>query len=281
MTGTAPRAGVAMTAIGVAVIRARESARPDRLYDDPLATVFVAAARAQFVGTPDGDDRWASMLDLADAFYEGRTVSVRLVDDGVRAAIAGGCAQFVLLGAGLDTRAFRMPLPAHARFFEIDLPELFAFKESVLAQAGARPVCERIVLPADLRGDWGDALRDSGFRPEVPTHWIDEGVLAYLGTDAAWAVADTLTELSAPGTTFEVGRFVVPSAEPKYAALRELVRGGRRSSGTPGLGPDAEAGLTARGWRTSFRSWDELIAPLGRGEATGDLDAGLLLAVKR
>ncbi|WP_245665839.1 hypothetical protein [Nocardia sienata] len=43
-----PTAGVAMTAIGVALIRVRESARPDRLYDDPLAAAFVAAARPAF-----------------------------------------------------------------------------------------------------------------------------------------------------------------------------------------------------------------------------------------
>lgn len=278
--GRAPMAGVAMTAIGVAVVRARESARPDRLYDDPFARLFIDAARAQFAGTPDGEDRWTSMLELADAFYEGRTVTVRLVDDGVAAAAAAGCEQFVLLGAGLDSRAFRMSLTARSRFYEIDLRELFAFKESVLDRARARPVCERVTLSADLRGDWGKVLRDSGFRPDVPTHWIDEGVLAYLGTGAAWAVVDTITALSAPGSTFEVGRFAVPAAQSKYAALGALVGGGRRAGDTGGLGADPRSGLENRGWRTSWRTWDELIAPLGRGEPTGDPDSGIVLAVR-
>ncbi len=279
--GRAPMAGVAMTAIGVAVIRARESARPDRLYDDPFARLFVHVAHAQFAGTPDGEDRWASMLELADVFYEGRTCAVRLVDDSVSAAAAAGCEQFVLLGAGLDTRAFRMPLTSRTRFYEIDLRELFAFKESVLDRAAAVPVCERITLSADLRGDWGETLRDSGFRPDMPTHWIDEGVLGYLATDAAWAVVDTITALSAPGSTFEIGRFAVSAEQPRYAALGALVRGGRPAGGESGLGVDVRPGFERRGWRTSFRSWDELIAPLGRGVPTGESEAGIVLAVRR
>ncbi len=279
--GRAPMVGVAMTAIGVAVIRARESARPDRLYDDPFARLFVDAARAQFAGTPDGEDRWTSMLELADAFYEGRTLAVRLVDDGVSAAAAASCEQFVLLGAGLDTRAFRMPLTPRTRFYEIDLRELFAFKESVLDRAAAHPVCERITLSADLRGDWGKILRDSGFRSDMPTHWIDEGVLGYLASDAAWAVVDTITALSASGSTFEVGQFAVSAAQPRYAALGALVRGGRPAGGAHGLGTQVRAGLEQRGWRTSFRPWDELIAPLGRDAPVGEADAGIVLALRQ
>ncbi|WP_240772280.1 class I SAM-dependent methyltransferase [Nocardia sp. CS682] len=61
----APMAGVAMTAVGVAVIRVRESDRPDRLYDDPLARDFVAAARRGFTETEDGAQRWTQLEALA------------------------------------------------------------------------------------------------------------------------------------------------------------------------------------------------------------------------
>ncbi|WP_280502281.1 SAM-dependent methyltransferase [Nocardia farcinica] len=279
--GRVPTAGVAMTAIGVAVIRARESDRPDRLYDDPYARLFVRAAHAQFAGTPDGEDRWAGMLELADAFYEGRTLTVRIVDDGVTAAAAVGCEQFVLLGAGLDTRAFRMPLTARTRFFEIDLRELFAFKESVLDRAGVTPVCERITLSADLRGDWAEPLRAGGFRPEAPTHWVEEGVLGYLSTEAAWAVVDTITRLSAPGSTLQIGQFAVSARQPKYAALGSLVRAGRPAARASGLGAQARGGLERRGWRTEFRPWEELVVPLGRTAPADETGAGLLFAVRR
>ncbi|MGW4248623.1 SAM-dependent methyltransferase, partial [Nocardia sp. NPDC004722] len=131
-----PVDGVAVTAIGVAVIRARENERADRLYADPLAQAFVTAARAGF-----DEQRWARLEKLADQFYDGRTIGVRLVDERFEAAVAAGCRQIVLLGAGLDTRAYRMNLPADITVFEIDLPELFDFKEPVLAATGATPTC--------------------------------------------------------------------------------------------------------------------------------------------
>jgi len=86
--GNVPVEGVAVTAIGVAVIRARETARTDRLYVDPLAQAFVDAARTAF-----STQRWVELTALADDFYEGRTVGVRFVDDRVREARDTGIRQ--------------------------------------------------------------------------------------------------------------------------------------------------------------------------------------------
>jgi methyltransferase (TIGR00027 family) len=83
----------------------------------------------------------------------GRVVGVRVFDDRVRDAVAAGCEQVVLLGAGLDTRAFRSSLPREVRLFEVDLPEMFAFKEPVLEAQAATPTCERRIVPAELRMD--------------------------------------------------------------------------------------------------------------------------------
>ncbi|MFI5717030.1 class I SAM-dependent methyltransferase [Nocardia sp. NPDC051750] len=105
-----PTAGVAMTALGVALVRVRETARPDRLYADPLAEAFVAAARPGF-----GDDRWSRLETLAGQFYEGRTLAVRAVDDSVQEATGAGCPQIVLLGAGLDMGRSRRALRAARR----------------------------------------------------------------------------------------------------------------------------------------------------------------------
>ncbi|PXX57879.1 methyltransferase (TIGR00027 family) [Nocardia tenerifensis] len=279
---TAPMAGVAMTAIGVAVIRARESARPDRLYDDPLASRFVEAARRFYTATPDGALRWERLEALADKFFEGRTVGVRLVDDRMNEAVEAGCRQIVVLGAGLDTRAFRLALPANLRFFEIDLPELFAFKEPVLAAANPTPRCIRAVIPADLRENWSEQLRARGFREQEPTYWVEEGVLGYLGGETALRVAATLTELSAPGSRFGAGRFRVDRSQEHYAELGRLVGGEHdHPDRVPGsFEQDAEQWLAAHGWRTSFRSWDELVAPLDRPVTNGDPDIGLIEAVR-
>ncbi|WP_328397084.1 SAM-dependent methyltransferase [Nocardia sp. NBC_00416] len=271
-----PTAGVAMTAIGVALIRVRETHRPDRLYEDPLAEAFVAAARAGF-----DDDRWARFEALADQFYEGRSLAVKLVDDHIQEATAAGSRQIVLLGAGLDTRAFRLGLPAGTAFFEVDLPELFAFKEPVLSAQQARPVCARRVVAADLCGDWAQALLDQGFRPDLPTRWVDEGVLGYLSRDDAYKVAATVTDVSAPGSGFGIGRFHTENAEPRYRALRDLVSdGGPGARPVNGLGPDAESWFAGHGWRTTFRAWDDLVAPYGRVGPGSDPGVGEVLAIR-
>ncbi len=273
--------GVAATAVGVALIRERESLRPDRLYVDPLAAAFAAAARTAYPA-----DDWARIEDLVEPFYEGRSVGVRLVDDRVQDWVTAGCRQLVILGAGLDTRAFRLPLPESLRVFEIDLPELFAFKEPVLAAAAARPRCARFVVPADLRDDWGAALRGAGFDPAVSTAWLDEGVLGYLAQPDARAVGTAMTELSAAGSCFAAPHVQVDESQPHYRALKRLAFGAEAGAQAEqrelrGLGPDVDRWLEERGWRTEFRRWEELVAPLGRAVRLGGPDDGIVLATRR
>ncbi|WP_182357713.1 SAM-dependent methyltransferase [Tomitella gaofuii] len=304
-----PVDGIVVTAIGVAVIRAREYARPDRLYSDPLARAFVDAARAGFPR-----ERWERLEALAGRFYDGRTVGVRLVDGTVRDALDHGIRQFVLLGAGLDTRAFRMGLPPDAVVFELDLPETFAFKEPVLERAGAAPACTRHVVPADLRSEWRSALLESGFRPEVRTQWIEEGTLGNPTEDWKRRLVEDLTAMSAAGSRFGVGRFAVDAESPQYREYRNLVGGeegagekGAREKGagkkvvgeaaaaerasTPGPwgGPDAagraedevERWLQDIGWDTVFRSWNAMTAGLGRDVAQVDPGVGTVFATRR
>ena len=279
MTGTSapvPTAGVAMTALGVALVRVRETARPDRLYADPLAGVFLAAARPGFDA-----DRWVRLERLAEQFYEGRTLAVKAVDEHIREVAASDCPQIVLLGAGLDTRAFRLDLPPETTFFEVDLPELFDFKESVLNAHRAHPICARRVVAADLCGDWERVLLARGFRADLPTAWVDEGVLGYVPRAAAYAVAETVTRLSAPGSRFGMGRFQIAAAAPQYRALRELVLEAPGEPPVNGLGPDGESWFAAHGWKTTFHAWDDLVEPYGRpGVMGGDPAVGHVVAVR-
>ncbi|MEV0463330.1 SAM-dependent methyltransferase [Nocardia tengchongensis] len=274
-----PVDGVAMTAIGVAVIRARESERPDRLYDDPQAAAFVSAARAGFE-----PDRWARVQAVADQFYEGRTIGVHLVDERFRSAIAAGLRQIVVLGAGLDTRAYRMALPPDTHVYEIDLPELFAFKEPVLAATAATPTCHRHVVIADLRDDWRKALLSAGFDPSAPTYWVDEGSLGYLNQDWNQRVVLALTELSAPGSRFGAARYVVDPDAPQYRDLRRLVAGDNAPDPAPAPSTrdfDAQAWLEDIGWSTEFHSWNAMTAHLPRPAGTLDPRIGNIAAIRR
>ena len=202
--------GVGLTALLVAQARAAERDRPDRLFDDPLAERFVERAGPSFL---------ASAAELAPVLRlrgNGRyfAIRTRFFDDCLLDAVKSGCRQVVLLGAGLDTRAFRLPLPSDARLFELDLPDVLAWKAEVLAVASAAPACRRVPVPVDLRGDWPGALAAAGFQTAEPTAWLAEGILVYLTEAERDQLVDSLGALSAPGSRLVLEQRGVPTADP-------------------------------------------------------------------
>jgi methyltransferase (TIGR00027 family) len=182
--------GVSRTAVLTAAMRASEAARADRLFDDELAGLFVSAAGGGAV----------SAADLPAGANELVAIRARFFDDQIRAACAAGIRQVILLAAGLDCRAFRLDWPGDVRLFELDLPEMFAFKESVLASAGAVARCARVVVTVDLRGQWAGALTDAGFDLGAATAWAAEGLLPYLQQTESERLLATVAELSVPGS---------------------------------------------------------------------------------
>ena len=155
--GTVTLDGVAGTGLAVAAVRARETARPDRLFADPLAATFAEAGGLD-PDSPPGSRRAAALR----VWVVGRTV---FLDELLAEASQRGCRQVVLLGAGFDTRAFRLSWPPGTRCFEVDTPDVLGPKDEVLATTSAAPACERVVVPCDLRGDWPPALLAAGPGP--------------------------------------------------------------------------------------------------------------------
>ena len=192
---TAVPTGVSMTALWVAQARAEESARSERLFEDSLAEAFIAAAGS--VTPPQLEERFGEIYPYMIDYFAIRT---RFFDEYLLAACAAGRRQIVVLAAGLDTRAFRLAWPAGVRVFELDLPEVFAFKEQVLARQNARPVCQRIVVEADLSKEWSASLIQASFRPEDPTVWLAEGILLYLTEEENDQLLTRISQLSASGS---------------------------------------------------------------------------------
>ncbi|MFE0461274.1 SAM-dependent methyltransferase [Kitasatospora sp. NPDC058965] len=255
--------GVGRTAIGVARVRALESARPDRLFDDPYAAAFVRAD-----GPPDPAPR-PEPTPARIAMARHLIVRTRFFDDYLLAAARGGCTQVVLPAAGLDTRAYRLDWPAGTRVFELDLPEVLAFKERVLAEQGAEPTAGRTALAVDLREEWTGALTAAGFDPARPTVWLAEGLLVYLGSDEVAALLTAVTALSAPGSRLAIthglgtdahrGRAPQPddpSTDPTFAPVIKLWRGG--------LAEDPVSWLGQRGWRAERHDRALLAVEYGR-----------------
>ena len=89
----------------------------------------------------------------------------------VGATAHSGIRQAVIMAAGLDARAYRLPWPPDTVVYEVDLPEVIEFKTATLGKLGAEPRAERRTVGADLRDDWPAALRSAGFDPHAAATW--------------------------------------------------------------------------------------------------------------
>ena len=128
-----PIAHVADTAFWVASYRAAESARPDALFRDPLAARLAAARGRDMADRIDGSRQveWVVVM---------RTC---IIDDFIREAIAAGCDTVLNLGAGLDTRPYRLELPPTLRWIEVDFAPTIDFKNAELRDEKPRCRLER------------------------------------------------------------------------------------------------------------------------------------------
>jgi methyltransferase (TIGR00027 family) len=195
---------VSDTAFLVAHWRALESARPHGLFKDPWAA-RLAGERGKV---------------LAEAFLtramSSWTIAVRtvVIDEYVRAALGRGVDRIVNLGAGLDTRPYRLELPAELEWVEVDYPELIRFKEQHLAADRPRCTLRRVGLDlADLPARRALlASVTSGARRSL---LLTEGLVPYLDLGEAAALADDLRALP------DVDGWVVDYVSPESHRYRQ------------------------------------------------------------
>jgi methyltransferase (TIGR00027 family) len=256
--------GVGATALGAAMMRARESARAGGLFVDPYAAAFVAAAPPIFEDGPDAEDDPA-IAGLEAAFAEVVAVRTRFFDDFVTRAVTSGCRQVVIVGAGLDTRAFRLEWPTDVRLFELDRPDVLRFKERVLAENAASPRCERITVAVDLQqSGWSTSATDLGLEPAKPTAWVAEGLIPYLANDAAGRLLDAVGGLSSPGSHLALDHAggeddVVLRQARSMESMADIA-----SMWQGGLSEGASRWLAHHGWRTETVHGETLSIEYGR-----------------
>jgi methyltransferase (TIGR00027 family) len=172
---------VSDTARWVAVYRARESSRPDAVFRDPFASRLAGERGAQIARRMTFHDRnaWS---------YVSRTW---LFDRFVLDQVHAGADIVINLAAGLDTRPYRLELPANLLWIEIDFARLLAYKSEVLRDARPRCALERIPLDlADVtaRRSVFDRLGAHRRRAVI----LSEGLLIYLTRDAVASLASDL-----------------------------------------------------------------------------------------
>lgn len=78
----------------------------------------------------------------------------------------------VILAAGMDARAYRLPWQPGVNVYEVDQPRVTAIKDERLA--GEQPRCQRVAVGIDLADDWPKALRSQGFSSSAPAVWLVE-----------------------------------------------------------------------------------------------------------
>jgi methyltransferase (TIGR00027 family) len=184
---------VVLTSRWMAAARARESERPDRLFNDPLAAALAG---------PEGF-AWLDRMEPAarlcgPGLYA--VVRTRFFDDFLlHASKSTGARQLVILAAGMDARAFRMEWLPGTRIYELDRPEVLATKDAVIARAGAHPTCERRAIEADLeRPSWSAALLEAGYEVQEPSVWLVEGLFFYMTAAAVRALLGGASALAPP-----------------------------------------------------------------------------------
>jgi methyltransferase (TIGR00027 family) len=231
-------ASVGATAVTVAVCRAAEGRRPQPWFVDPIAEHVERIAET------------APEQKVGPGLVFWLAVRTRFLDELLADATSNGIDQIVLLGAGLDARAFRLDWPAGTRLFEVDRASVIALKDRLVDELRLQPRCDRRTVVADLgEPDWLDALAAQGWQSERSTCWIAEGLFVYLddaGRDAL------LRELASVGN----GRLGATFTSAQRAAQVELF-----SSGVDG---DALALLAQVGWNGVVKALPEVAASYGR-----------------
>ena len=165
-----PIENVSDTARWVAVYRAMETARPDALFRDPFAERLAGERGQQIVGEMKQGRRMAWAMIVRTAVLD------ELILDRVR---NGGVDTVINLAAGLDARAWRLPLPPTLQWFDVDLPAMTAYKAE--AMRGERPVCRYEAIAADLTSETAriELLRRLGGVARTALV-VTEGLLIYL-----------------------------------------------------------------------------------------------------
>lgn len=194
---------VSNTALGAATCRLIEQYQPEktRLFHDPLVKDLVGAPIRAMMRLKSMRNLAIQQMDaLTPGIYGVQISRTRFIDDAVREALSQGIEQVVILGAGLDTRPYRLDGMERARVFEVDLPSVQEIKKKRLQKHFGR-LPERVTfLPIDFDTQSLETIfAGTTFDPAGPAIFVWEGVTQYLSEEAARRTL-AFVGASAPGS---------------------------------------------------------------------------------
>ena len=271
---------VGATATMVAAARAIATRADNPVITDQFAEPLVRAVGVDFftrwvtgdlLAADVDDDESSWKLSHMPAAMAART---RFFDSFFGDAARAGIRQAVILASGLDSRAYRLDWPGDMTVFEIDQPEVIAFKTTTLEGLGATPKADRRTVAIDLRQDWPTALVEAGLDTARPTAWIAEGLLGYLPPEAQDLLMDNITALSAPGSRLGVEAIPVRPERDREQAREMMRRSTARwrehgfeldweQLGFEGERKDVATYLEGLGWQSVGTPMSQLLAEAG------------------
>jgi methyltransferase (TIGR00027 family) len=160
-----------------------------RIFSDPLAVAILGVDQDDIV-------RHARQTPSSRRMRLFINIRTRFAEDSLASAYAHGVRQLVVLGAGLDTYAYRKELPDGLRVFEVDHPATQAFKRERLAAAHIDLPSALSYVPVDFERDGcGESLSAAGFDPNARTFVTWLGVIPYLTEQAIWSTLNYIARL--------------------------------------------------------------------------------------
>lgn len=173
---------VSDTALWVAAYRAEESDRKDALFRDPLAALLIGPLGMSIATRTQGSRYTAWSV----------VVRTKIIDDFIAEAIANGVDTVLNLGAGLDTRPYRLNIPSTLKWIEVDFPEIINHKNFTLQKY--LPHCHLQRMPLDLsvtdiREDFFHSVAIDSKKILILT----EGVVPYLTNEEASDLANSIS----------------------------------------------------------------------------------------
>jgi methyltransferase (TIGR00027 family) len=161
-----------------------------RLFEDPVIVDFLPALMRLAVRSRWARQRFTALLDQSSPGIRGAILCrTRFIDDAVANALAAGMNAVVILGAGLDSRPYRLPGIAEKLVFEVDLPTVQAYKKQCLARRFGMLPKHVQFAPSDFNADQLETtLERAGLASQERAVFVWEGVTQYLQPEAVDAV---------------------------------------------------------------------------------------------
>lgn len=276
---------VGSTALFVAASRALEARKAEPLAVDRYAEVFCRAVGGEWAELLDGGAPGHVLhTEFGEQFINFQGARTRYFDNYFAEVIAAGVDQIVLLAAGLDSRAYRLPWQTGTVVYELDQPRVLDFKREVLAARGDTPTADRREVAVDLRDDWPAALTAAGFEPDRPSAWIAEGLLIYLPAAAQEALFSGIDALAAAGSWAGIEE-AAPMPAEAFAAKRDEERAAGDDQSFYTLVYNEQHAPAAQwfgtqGWAARPTPLPDYLAGLGRPVALDDpQSAGMLRSI--